>query len=256
LIHPTAIVDDTAKIGPGVTIGPYSIIGENVEIGEGTWIGPHVVICGCTRIGRRNRIYQFNSIGDVPQDKKFEGETSSLEIGDGNTIREYCTFNRGTRHGGGITRVGSDNWIMAYVHVAHDCQVGSGVVMANNATLAGHVSIGDNAILGGFTLVHQFCAIGAHAFTAMGTAIGKDVPPYMMVAGQPASTRGLNLEGLKRHGFDAATLRALRDAYRTVYRSGLKANEAVEKLEGSGIEVPEIRSLAQFIRTSSRGIVR
>ena len=256
MIHPTAIIDGSAKIGSGVAIGPYSVIGEGVEIGDETWIGPHVVIQGPTRIGRRNRIYQFNSIGDVPQDKKFEGETSSLEIGDGNTIREYCTFNRGTRHGGGITRVGDDNWIMAYVHVAHDCQVGSGVVMANNATLAGHVSIGDYAVLGGFTLVHQFCSIGAHAFTAMGTAIGKDVPPYVMVAGQPASPRGLNAEGLKRHGFDAETLRALRDAYKTVYRSGLKADEAVEKLGGADAQLPEIRALAEFIRGSSRGIVR
>ena len=256
MIHPTAIVDEEARIGSGVSIGPYSVIGSDVEIGEDTWIGPHVVINGPTRIGRGNRIYQFNSIGDVPQDKKFEGETSSLEIGDGNTIREYCTLNRGTRHGGSITRVGNDNWIMAYVHIAHDCQVGSRVVMANNATLAGHVTIGDDAILGGFTLVHQFCAVGAHAFTAMGTAIGKDVPPYMMVAGQPASTRGLNVEGLKRRGFDATTMRALRDAYRIVYRSGLKAEEAIEKLGGAGAEVPEIRALAEFIRTSSRGIVR
>ena len=256
MIHPTAIVAEEAKIGSGVSVGPYSVIASGVEIGDDTWIGPHVVINGPTRIGRRNRIFQFNSIGDVPQDKKFEGETSSLEIGDGNTIREYCTLNRGTRHGGGITRVGNDNWIMAYVHIAHDCQVGSGVVMANNATLAGHVTIGDNAILGGFTLVHQFCAVGNHAFTAMGTAIGKDVPPYMMVAGQPASTRGLNVEGLKRHGFSAATLRALRGAYKTVFRSGLKADEAIEKLCNDGAEVPEILALAEFIRASSRGIVR
>ena len=256
MIHPTAIVEESARIESGVTIGPYSVIGEGVEIGEDTWIGPHVVINGPTRIGRRNKIFPFNSIGDVPQDKKFEGEISYLEIGDDNTIREYCTFNRGTRHGGGITRIGNGNWIMAYVHVAHDCQVGSGVVMANNATLAGHVSIGNHAVLGGFTLVHQFCAIGDHAFSAMGTAIGKDVPPYMMVAGQPASTRGLNAEGLKRHGFDAETLRALRDAYKTVYRSGLKADEAVEKLGGADAQLPEIRALAEFIRGSSRGIVR
>ena len=256
MIHPTAIVDESAKIAPGVSIGPYCVIGSDVEIGEDTWVGPHVVINGPTRIGRKNRIFQFNSIGDIPQDKKFEGEVSSLEIGDGNTIREYCSFNRGTRHGGGVTRIGNDNWIMAYVHVAHDCQVGNGVIMANNATLAGHVTIGDNTILGGFTLVHQFCAIGAYAFTAMGTAIGKDVPPYVMVAGQPASTRGLNVEGLKRHGFDANTLRALRNAYKTVYRSGLKAEEAVEKLDGSSAELPAIRALANFIRASSRGIVR
>lgn len=256
MIHPTAIIDETAKLGAGVSVGPYCVIGRDVEIGEGTWIGPHVVINGPTRIGRDNRIFQFNSIGDIPQDKKYEGEVSSLEIGDRNTIREYCTFNRGTRHGGGITRLGNDNWIMAYVHIAHDCQVGSDIVMANNATLAGHVSIGDHAILGGFTLVHQFCAVGAHSFSAMGTAIGKDVPPYVLVAGQPASTRGLNNEGLKRHGFDAATFEALRKAYRIVYRSGLKADEAVEQLDRFGGQLPPIQAMSQFIRASTRGIVR
>jgi UDP-N-acetylglucosamine acyltransferase len=256
LIHPTAIIDESAKLGAGVSIGPYCVIGRDVEIGEGTWIGPHVVVNGPTRIGRDNRIFQFNSIGDIPQDKKYEGEVSSLEIGDRNTIREYCTFNRGTRHGGGITRLGNDNWIMAYVHIAHDCQVGSDIIMANNATLAGHVSIGDHAILGGFTLVHQFCAVGAHSFSAMGTAIGKDVPPYVLVAGQPASTRGLNNEGLKRHGFDATTLDALRKAYRIVYRSGLKADEAVEQLDRLGETLPPIQAMSQFIRASTRGIVR
>lgn len=256
MIHPTAIVDESAKIAAGVSVGPYSVIGSNVEIGEGTWIGPHVIINGSTRIGRENRIFQFNSIGDIPQDKKFEGEVSSLEIGDRNTIREYCTINRGTTHGGGVTRVGSDNWIMAYVHIAHDCQVGSGIIMANNATLAGHVSIGDNAILGGFTLVHQFCHVGAHSFSAMGTAIGKDVPPYVLVAGQPASPRGLNSEGLKRHGFDSHTLKLLRKAYKTVYRNGLKAEDAIEQLDRLGAKSPEIQAMAEFIRTSTRGIVR
>ena len=256
MIHPTAIVDESAKIASDASVGPYSVIGSNVEIGERTWIGPHVVINGPTRIGRDNRIFQFNSIGDVPQDKKFEGEVSSLEIGDRNTIREYCTFNRGTRHGGGVTRIGDDNWIMAYVHIAHDCQVGNDIVMANNATLAGHVTIGDHAILGGFTLVHQFCAVGAHAFSAMGTAIGKDVAPFVMVAGQPASTRGLNSEGLKRHGFDAGTLQELRKAYKTIFRSGLKVEEAIEQLNDLGSQLPEIQVLAEFVRTSTRGIVR
>lgn len=256
MIHPTAIIDESAKIGTGVRIGPYCVIGSEVEIGEGTWVGPHVVINGPTRIGRENRIFQFNSIGDVPQDRKFEGEVSSLEIGDRNTVREYCSINRGTKHGGGVTRVGNDNWIMAYVHIAHDCQVGSSVIMANNATLAGHVVIGDNAVLGGFTLVHQFCAVGTHAFSAMGTAIGKDVPPFVMVAGQPASTRGLNTEGLKRHGFDAEALRSLRRAYKTVFRSGLKAHEAVDKLDGLVGSTQEVQALAEFIRTSKRGIVR
>lgn len=216
MIHPTAIVDKSARIATGVSVGPYSVIGSDVEIGEDTWIGPHVIINGPTRIGRDNRIFQFNSIGEIPQDKKYQGEVSSLEIGDRNTIREYCTLNRGTRHGGGVTRVGDDNWIMAYVHIAHDCQVGSGIIMANNATLAGHVTIGNHAILGGFTLVHQFCELGDHSFSAMGTAIGKDVPPFVLVAGQPASPRGLNSEGLKRHGFDSDTLDLLRKAYKTV----------------------------------------
>jgi UDP-N-acetylglucosamine acyltransferase len=256
LIHSTAIIDQSTQIASGVSIGPYSVIGAGVEIGEGTWIGPHVVINGPTRIGRNNKIFQFNSIGDIPQDKKFEGEVSSLEIGDGNTIREYCSFNRGTEHGGGVTRVGNNNWIMAYVHIAHDCQVGSGIIMANNATLAGHVIIGDHAILGGFTLVHQFCEVGAHSFSAMGTAIGKDVPPYILVAGQPASPRGLNTEGLKRHGFEGDRLELLRKAYKTVYRNGLKAEEAIVQLSHLGSQSQEVMSMAQFIKSSKRGIVR
>lgn len=256
MIHPTAIIDPSAKIADGVSIGPYSVIGGDVEIGESTWIGPHVVVNGPTRIGRENRIFQFNSIGEIPQDKKYEGEESFLEIGDRNMIREYCSFNRGTRHGGGVTRLGSDNWIMAYVHVAHDCQVGSDIIMANNATLAGHVTIGDHAILGGFTLVHQFCSVGAYSFSAMGTAIGKDVAPYVLVAGQPATTRGLNNEGLKRHGIDADALRLLRQAYKVVFRSGLKAEESIEQLNSIGAESPEVRAMAEFIRTSTRGIVR
>ena len=256
MIHPTAIVDPAANVGSGVSIGPYSVIGAGVEIGDDTWIGPHVVINGPTRIGRENRIFQFNSIGDIPQDKKFEGEESFLEIGDRNTIREYCTFNRGTRHGGGVTRIGDDNWIMAYVHIAHDCQVGNDIIMANNATLAGHVTIEDHAILGGFTLVHQFCSVGRYSFSAMGTAIGKDVAPYVLVAGQPATTRGLNTEGLRRHGFDGDALSLLRRAYKTVFRSGLKAEESVRELSSFGAGSPEIQAMAEFIRTSTRGIVR
>ena len=195
MIHSTAIIESSATIAIDVSIGPYCVVGGDVEIGEGSWIGPHVVINGPTRIGRENRIFQFCSIGDIPQDKKFAAEHSSLEIGDRNTIREYCSINRGTEHGGGVTRVGSDNWIMAYVHVAHDCQVGNDIVLANNATLAGHVSIGSHAILGGFTLVHQFCDIGAYSFSAMGTAIGKDVPPYVLVAGQMKNTSVMMIWG-------------------------------------------------------------
>lgn len=256
MIHSTAIIDSSATIAAGVSIGPYSVVGGDVEIGQGSWIGPHVVINGPTRIGRENRIFQFCSIGDIPQDKKFAAEHSSLEIGDGNTIREYCSINRGTAHGGGVTRVGSNNWIMAYVHIAHDCQVGNDIILANNATLAGHVSIGDHAVLGGFTLVHQFCDIGAFSFSAMGTAIGKDVPPYVLVAGQPASPRGLNNEGLKRHGFGGEALELLRKAYKTIYRSGLKAEEAIEQLNQVGAQSPEIHAMAEFIKASTRGIVR
>lgn len=256
MIHPTAIIDESATIHPGVTVGPWSIIGPEVEIGEDTWIGPHVVVNGPARIGRRNKIYQFNSLGDVPQDKKFRGERSMLEIGDANVIREYCTFNRGTEHGGGLTRIGNDNWIMAYVHVAHDCAVGNGVIMANGTTLAGHVVVDDYAIFGAFTIVHQFCAIGAHSFSAMGTVILKDVPPFVMVAGNSAATHGLNTEGLKRHGFPAETIRVLRRAYKSVYRNGLTVEQALEELDALAAESAEVRSMADFIRRSSRGILR
>lgn len=256
MIHPTAIIDDDAEIGSGVSVGPYSIIGPHVEIGDETWIGPHVVVNGPTRIGRGNKIYQFNSIGDVPQDKKYRGEASRLEIGDGNVIREYCTFNRGTELGGGVTRLGNDNWIMAYVHIAHDCQVGDNTIMANATTLAGHVTVGNFAVFGAFTVVHQFCAIGAHSISAMGTVILKDVPPFVMVAGNSASVYGLNSEGLKRRGFERETIRELRQAYKTVYRNGLTVADAVEELEKIGEKSAEVRAMASFIRSSSRGIVR
>jgi UDP-N-acetylglucosamine acyltransferase len=256
LIHPTAIIDDKAEIGSQVSIGPYSIIGPDVQIGDETWIGPHVVINGPTRIGRGNRIHQFNSIGDVPQDKKYRGEMSRLEIGNGNVIREYCTFNRGTDLGGGLTHIGNDNWIMAYVHIAHDCRVGDNIIMANATTLAGHVTVEDFAVFGAFTVVHQFCAIGAHSISAMGTVILKDVPPFVMVAGNSASVFGLNSEGLKRRGFERETIRALRRAYKTVYRNGLTVTDAVEELEKIGEGSAEVRCMANFIRSSSRGIVR
>jgi len=255
-VDPRAVVDPSAKIASNVSIGPFSVIGPKVEIGENTEIGPHVVINGPTRIGRENRIFQFSSIGEIPQDKKFHGEDSRLEIGDRNTIREFVTINRGTDDGGGVTRIGSDNWLMAYIHIAHDCIVGDHVIFANGASAAGHVSIGDHAILGGFTLVHQFCTVGAHAFCGMGSAISKDVPPYIMVNGNPAHPHGLNVEGLKRHGYTKEALRVLRDAYKTIYRSGMTVEEALVKLEVLSDSQPEVKPLAEFLKKSQRGILR
>ena len=255
-IDPRAVVDPSARLAPGVVIEPYSIIGAEVEIGEGTWIGPHVVIRGPTRIGRDNKIYQFASIGDAPQDKKYRGEPTRLEIGDRNVIREYCTLNRGTVQDRGVTRVGNDNWIMAYVHIAHDCVLGNNIILANGASLAGHVTLEDWVILGGFTLVHQYCAVGAHAFTGYGTGISMDVPPYVMVSGHPAKPHGLNTEGLRRRGMSAETLRALRNAYKVIYRSSLMLNDAITRLEEMAQSCPEMQLMVDFLRRSQRGIVR
>ena len=256
LIDPRAIIETGAQLGERVRIGAYSIIGSNVQIGDETEIAPHVVIRGPTSIGRQNKIFQFASLGDAPQDKKYKGEATRLEIGDRNVIREYCTLNRGTVQDVGVTRVGHDNWIMAYVHIAHDCQVGHHTIFANNASLAGHVTVEDYAILGGFTLVHQFCRIGAHCFTAMGSVISKDVLPYIIVSGHMAQPHGLNIEGLKRRGFDAETLKSLRDAYKVIYRSGLTVQQAVEELGQRFPEVAEVQVLMRFLEASSRGIVR
>ena len=256
MIHSSAIIHPGAKLGAGVTVGPYSIIGEHVEIGDNTSIGAHVVISGHTRIGSNNRIFQFNSIGEVPQDKKYAGEPTRLEIGDRNTIREFCTFNVGTIQDGGVTRVGNDNWIMGYVHIAHDCQVGNHTIFANNATLAGHVHIDDWAILGGFTGVHQFCRIGAHTMTAISTVVVQDIPPYVMAAGNSASPYGINAEGLKRRGFSPDALMTLKRAYRTLYKSGLMLEEARTKLESEVVEHPEIQPILDFLAVSKRGIIR
>ena len=254
MIHPTAIIDPGASLDEGVAVGAYSVIGDGVEVGAGSRIDSHVVINGPTRIGRDNRVAQFNSIGDDPQDKKFAGEQTVLEIGDGNVIREFCTFNRGTVGGGGVTRIGDDNWVMAYVHVAHDCTVGNHVTLANGSTLAGHVRLDDHVTLGAFTVVHQFCAIGAHAFSAMGTVVFKDVPPFLMIAGNSAKPHGLNTEGLKRRGFSGETVRGLKNAYRTLYRKGLPLEQALKSLDAE--ELAEVSVMAAFIRESSRGIVR
>ncbi len=256
MIHATALVDPAAKIGADVSIGAYSIIGPDVEIGAGTRVGPHVVIEGVTRIGRDNRIFQFASLGAEPQDKKFHGERSELALGDRNVIREFTTFNRGTSDGGGATRIGDDNWIMAYVHIAHDCQVGNHAVFANNATLAGHVEVGDFVILGGFTGIHQFCKIGAHAFTGMGSLVNADVPPFVIVAGSYAKPRGVNSEGLKRRGFDSARISAIKRAYRTVYVGGTPLAEAREKLAEQARDSADVAELLDFIKRSERALVR
>ncbi len=256
MIHATALVDPAARLGSNVRIGAYSIIGPHVEIGDNTEIGPHVVIQGHSRIGRDNRIFQFCSLGEVPQDKKYAGEPTRLEIGDRNTIREFCTFNLGTAQDKGVTRIGDDNWIMAYVHIAHDCQVGNKCTFANNASLAGHVTVDDWAILGGFTGVHQFCRIGAHVMTAVSTVILQDVPPYLMAAGNTAQPYGINVEGQKRRGFSADALLSLKRAYRTLYKSGLRLEEARAKLVEAAQTQPEIQLFVDFLDLSRRGIIR
>ncbi len=256
MIHPTAIVHPGARLGVGVEVGAYSIIGEHVEIGDGCWIGPHVVIGGYTRVGADNRIFQFASVGEIPQDKKYRGEPTRLEIGDRNTIREFCTLNCGTVQDGGVTRVGNDNWIMAYVHIAHDCYVGNNTIFANNAQLAGHVHVGDFAILGGFTGVHQFVRVGAHCMTAVGSVILQDVPPYVMVAGNTAQPHGINSEGLKRRGFSPEAVRAIKRAYKSLYRSGNTLDEARQAIAADAAAVPELSLLTDFLAVQGRGIVR
>ena len=256
MIHATAIVDPGAELGRNVTVEAYAIIGAGVEIGDGTTVGSHAVIKGPTAIGRDNRIYQFASIGDDPQDKKYGGEPTRLVIGDRNTIREFCTLNRGTAQDQGVTRIGDDNWIMAYVHVAHDCQVGNDNVLANNTTLAGHVRVGSHSILGGFSGAHQFCQIGSYAFLGMYSGLTRDVPSYCMVSGRPAVPKGINSEGLRRHGFSDEQIRNIRRAYRTLYRSGLKLEEALARIEPDVAGQPELGEFVSSIRAATRGIVR
>lgn len=256
MIHETAIIHPGAQLGANVSIGPYSIIGEHVQIGDGTTVAAHTVIHGHTTIGRDNQIFQFCSLGEIPQDKKYAGEPTRLEIGDRNIIREFCTFNVGTIQDVGVTRVGNDNWIMAYVHLAHDCQVGNNTIFANNASLAGHVHVGDYAILGGFTGVHQFCRIGAHVMTGISSVVFKDIPPYVMAAGQPAAPHGLNSEGLKRRGFSVPALAGLKRAYKILYREGLSFSEAQAKLAELAAEVPEVALISDFLTQSERGIIR
>jgi UDP-N-acetylglucosamine acyltransferase len=255
-IHSTAVISDRANIADDVEIGPYTVIGDDVEIGVGTRIGSHVVISGPTTIGQENHIYQFASVGDDPQDKKYADEPTKLIIGDRNTIREYCTLSRGTVQDQGLTQMGDDNWIMAYVHIAHDCIIGNRCIMANNATLAGHVHVGDWVIFAGFAGAHQFCKIGAHAFIGMYCGANRDVPAYLMVAGVPATPKGINSEGLKRRGFDVDQIRNIKNAYRIVYRQRKKLNEAIEEIAGLVEDQPELEIFLESLRSSDRGVVR
>ncbi len=255
-IHATAIVSKSASVADDVCIGAYTLIGDDVVIGAGTRIDSHVVVNGPTVIGRDNHIYQFTSVGDDPQDKKYAAEPTKLTIGDRNTIREFCTISRGTVQGDGETTMGDDNWIMAYVHIAHDCHIGSNTIFANNATLAGHVHIGDWVILAGFSGAHQFCRVGAHAFLGMYSGVSRDVPPYTMVFGTPGVPRGINSEGLKRRDFSTEQIRNIKEAYRIVYRKGLKLNEAIAQLEQRLADQPELAILLESLRSTERGIIR
>ena len=261
-VHPTAIVDPQARIDPSVSVGPYTVIGPYVSIGSGTTVGPHCVIEGRTTIGRDNRIFQFSSIGAIPQDKKYAGEPCELVIGDRNTIREFCTFNIGSPGGGGVTRVGNDNWLMAYVHLAHDCIVGNNTIFANNAQLAGHVEVGDWVIFGGFTLVHQFVRVGAHGMTALNAVLLADQPPFVMSQGQPARARSMNFEGLRRRGFSAERIAAVKAMHKALYRDDLTLEQAklrIAELPGKMPEAaPDVAMMLDFLArvTPQRGIVR
>jgi len=256
VIDPRAVISPKAELAPDVSVGAFSIIGPEVVIGPGTVIGPHAVVNGPTRIGANNRIYQFASIGDAPQDKKYKGEPTRLEIGDRNVFRESCTINRGTTHDKGVTRIGHDNLFMAYSHVAHDCQLGSNLIFANCATLGGHVEIGDWVILGGMAAIHQFCKVGAHAFIAGGSIVTRDVPNYVMIAGNPAEPHSVNSEGLKRRGFTPQQVRNIRNAFRVLYRSDLKLADAVAKLTALSATQPEVTAFVEFIGRSERSLVR
>ena len=256
MIDPRAIIAPDAMLGEGVEVGAYTIIGAGVCIGAGSWIGPHAVINGPTTLGCGNKVFQFASIGDAPQDKKYRGEPTRLEVGDRNVFREFCSVNRGTAGGRGVTKIGSDNLFMAYSHVAHDCIVGSNCVMSNCTALAGHVELGDWVILSGYAGVHQFCKVGAHSFLGNNAAVTRDVPPYLLVAGTPAEPKGVNSEGLKRRGFGPVQITNIRNAYRLLYRSGLKLAAATEQLQALAADQPELLPFVQFLAVSERSIVR
>jgi UDP-N-acetylglucosamine acyltransferase len=255
-IHPTAIIDPSAELDSSVVVGAYSVIGAHVKIDADTRVANHVTINGPTIIGKNNQIFQFSSLGEVPQDKKYKHEPTLLEIGDNNTIREFCTFNRGTVQDKGTTKIGSDNWIMAYVHIAHDCQIGNHTILANNSSLAGHVDVHDYAILGGFTLIHQFCKIGSHVITGVGSVVFKDIPPYVTAAGYDAKPHGINSEGLKRRGFSPEVILQIKRAYKALYRNSLTLEEAKSALLNMQVATPEITLLTDFLNVSTRGIVR
>jgi len=256
LIDPRAIVAPDAEIADGVEIGAFSVIGAGVRIGPGTWVGPHAVINGPTTLGRDNKVFQFASVGDAPQDRKYKGEPTRLEVGDRNVFREFCSINRGTAGGRGVTRIGNDCLFMAYSHVAHDCIVGDNCILSNCTALAGHVELGDWVILSGYAGIHQFCKVGAHAFLANNAAVTRDVPPYLLVAGSPAEPKGVNSEGLKRRGFDAAQIANIKSAYRLFYRSGLKLAEAQERLAELAATQPELAPFVEFLGASERSIIR
>jgi UDP-N-acetylglucosamine acyltransferase len=255
-IHETALVDPAAQVADDVEIGAFSIIGPKVSIGPGSWIGPHVVVTGRTTIGRNTRIFQFASIGEEPQDKKYAGEDTELIIGDNNTIRELCTFSRGTAQGGGKTVIGNDNWIMACVHIAHDCLLGDNIIMANNASLAGHVTVGDWAILSGYSLIHQFCNVGEHSFTSFASHVNQSIPPYVTVSGEKARAKGVNTEGLKRRGYAPEQIRQVRRAYKVLYRSGLSLEEAKAQLAAMADGHEEIKPLVDFLETTVKSFIR
>lgn len=259
-IHPTALVDRQAELAEGVAVGPYTVVGPHVQIGAGTTIGAHCLIDGHTTIGRDNRIYAHASLGGPPQDKKYAGEPTRLVIGERNTIREFTTFNTGTAQDTGVTTLGDDNWVMAYVHLAHDCAVGNQTILANNAQLAGHVYVGDWAILGGFTCVHQFCRIGAHSMTGLGTVLAQDLPPFIMASGNPARAFGFNAEGLKRRGFSAERITAVKAMHRALYRQGLTLDDAMKDIAALKQAMPaaaaDLQSMLDFLDAASRGIVR
>lgn len=255
-IHPTALVDPSAHVADDVEIGPFSIVGPLVTIGPGSWIGPHVVVTGRTTIGRNTRIFQFASIGEEPQDKKYGGEDTELIIGDDNTIRELCTFSRGTIQGGGKTIIGNNNWIMACVHIAHDCILGDNIIMANNTSLAGHVTVGDWAILSGYSLIHQFCSVGEHSFTSFASHVNQSIPPYVTVSGEKAKAKGVNTEGLRRRGFTAEQIQQVRRAYKVLYRSGLLLEDAKTQLREMAEAHDEIKPLVAFLEKTEKSFIR
>ena len=256
MIHPTALIDPKAELADDVKVGAFSIIDDKVRIDAGTVIGPHAVITGRTTIGRNNHIFQFTSIGEQPQDKKYAGEDTELIIGDDNTIRELCTFSRGSMQGGGVTRIGSRNWIMACVHIAHDCILGDDIIMANNASLAGHVTVGNHAILSGYSLIHQFCTVGEHSFTSFASHVNQSIPPYVTVAGEKAKVKGVNSEGLKRRGYSSEQISQIRRAYKALYREGKPLEEAKTVLAEMATDSPEVQPMVDFLKLAERGIIR